>query len=241
MATLQPHPAATSKTTTTTSQLLNRAPTIASYALQDPARPEIELAQVRHRIRLISAWGIDDDAIIAPGSRVLELGCGQGTATTVLAEAVGPAGHVDAVDPGAPDYGAPFTLAEAQVSELSGREIGIGVYCDGFFSFLTFFLSFSKWEGGGEGALSIRCSIVLFPLLYTLLASNLALRLWLGRWDSRTFILGSITHCTELSQLTSKHYLPSNTYPRDPSARASPGTGPRLSNSSTPPLPTMGR
>lgn len=118
MATLQPHPAATSKTTTTTtSQLLNRAPTIASYALQDPARPEIELAQVRHRIRLIGVWGIGDDAIIAPGSRVLELGCGQGTATTVLAEAVGPAGHVDAVDPGAPDYGAPFTLAEAQVSE----------------------------------------------------------------------------------------------------------------------------
>lgn len=79
-------------------------------------------------------WGIGDDAIITPGSHVLELGCGQGTATTVLAEAVGSAGHVDAVDPGAPDYGAPFTLAEAQVSEQ-------------LFTWLASFFFFQKRRG----------------------------------------------------------------------------------------------
>jgi 16S rRNA A1518/A1519 N6-dimethyltransferase RsmA/KsgA/DIM1 with predicted DNA glycosylase/AP lyase activity len=52
-----------------------------------------------HRIELVDFWGIK------PGSRVLELGCGQGDCTVVLADAVGETGHVDAVDPGAPDYG----------------------------------------------------------------------------------------------------------------------------------------
>ena len=54
---------------------------------------------LEHRINLVKFWGI------TPGSRVLEIGCGQGDCTTVLADAVGPDGHVDAVDPGAPDYG----------------------------------------------------------------------------------------------------------------------------------------
>lgn len=61
--------------------------------------------------------------MIKPGSRVLEIGCGQGNCTAVLAEAVGPAGHVDACDPAPPDYGSPFTLAEAQ-KHLSESEIG---------------------------------------------------------------------------------------------------------------------
>jgi predicted methyltransferase len=38
-------------------------------------------------------------------SRVVELGCGQGHCTVVLADAVGDEGHIDAVDPIAPDYG----------------------------------------------------------------------------------------------------------------------------------------
>ncbi|KAH6658042.1 S-adenosyl-L-methionine-dependent methyltransferase [Truncatella angustata] len=87
---------------------LSEASQIASYSLQSPDHPEIELAQAGHRIRLVNLWQIP------PGSRVLELGCGQGNATAVLAHAVGPTGHVDAVDPGALDYGAPFTLAQAQ-------------------------------------------------------------------------------------------------------------------------------
>lgn len=55
--------------------------------------------QMDHRLDLVSFWGIP------PGSRVLEIGCGQGDCTVVLADAVGETGHVDAVDPGASDYG----------------------------------------------------------------------------------------------------------------------------------------
>ncbi|KUJ13086.1 uncharacterized protein LY89DRAFT_687954 [Mollisia scopiformis] len=66
------------------------------------------LSQMRHRLRFISFWNIK------PGSRVLEIGCGQGDTTVVLADAVGEDGHVDAIDPGSLDYGSPQTLGQAQ-------------------------------------------------------------------------------------------------------------------------------
>ncbi|CAF9924845.1 MAG: hypothetical protein GOMPHAMPRED_003729 [Gomphillus americanus] len=90
---------------------------IASYAIQNPRFPNIEISQVSHRIRLVTFWDISD------GARVLEIGCGQGNCTTVLAEAVGPTGHIDAVDPAPGDYGAPFTLAQAQ-AHITASEIG---------------------------------------------------------------------------------------------------------------------
>ncbi|KAK7917960.1 Methyltransferase ustM [Apiospora marii] len=99
---------------------ISDAPRIASYSLHDPAHPEIEIAQAEHRIELVRRWG---DAVIATGSRVLEIGCGQGNATAVLAEAVGEGGSVDAVDPAPPDYGSPYTLAQAQ-AHLSAGPLG---------------------------------------------------------------------------------------------------------------------
>lgn len=93
---------------------------IASYQLLPPNGLVIEATQAAHRINLLNSWGPD---VIKPGSRVLEIGCGQGDCTAVLAEAVGPRGHVDAFDPAPPDYGAPFTLAEAQ-KHISESEIG---------------------------------------------------------------------------------------------------------------------
>ncbi|KAI1306671.1 SAM-dependent methyltransferase [Xylaria venustula] len=97
---------------------LSLAPKIASYSLPGPGHAEVEEPQAAHRIRLVNAWGR-----ISPGSRVLELGCGQGTATAVLAEAVGETGHVDALDPAPPDYGAPVTLGDAQ-QHLSAGPVG---------------------------------------------------------------------------------------------------------------------
>lgn len=99
---------------------LSSAEKIASYQLLPPNGLASEAAQAAHRINILNSWGPD---VIKPGSRVLEIGCGQGNCTAVLAEAVGPTGHVDACDPAPPDYGAPFTLAEAQ-EHLSGSEIG---------------------------------------------------------------------------------------------------------------------
>ena len=91
---------------------------VASYAiLSDAAHISVEQGQAEHRVELVNSWEM------APGSRVLEIGCGQGTTTAMLAEAVGPSGHVDALDPGPPDYGAPFTLAQAQ-GHLSQGPVG---------------------------------------------------------------------------------------------------------------------
>lgn len=98
---------------------LSSAEKIASYQLLPPNGLASEAAQAAHRINILNSWG---PGVIKPGSRVLEIGCGQGNCTAVLAEAVGPAGHVDACDPAPPDYGSPFTLAEAQ-GHISQSEI----------------------------------------------------------------------------------------------------------------------
>ncbi|POR31343.1 Uncharacterized protein TPAR_08441 [Tolypocladium paradoxum] len=73
--------------------------------LLDQDEPEHNIAAIEHRQRLIKSWGIP------PGSKVLEIGPGQGDFTVCLADSVGPAGRVVAVDPapldwavGTPDY-----------------------------------------------------------------------------------------------------------------------------------------
>jgi ubiquinone/menaquinone biosynthesis C-methylase UbiE len=79
----------------------------------------LQLPQTIHRLAIIEAW-----KPIKPGYRILELGCGQGDMTAVLASLVGPSGHVVALDPADPDsYGSPWTLKQAQ-DHLSSSEIG---------------------------------------------------------------------------------------------------------------------
>lgn len=85
----------------------------------DPTKSSAGLiAEMEHRIQIVQFWAV------TPGARVLELGCGQGDTTIALANAVGPSGHVDAVDPGSPEYGTP-PLKDAQghilASPLGGR------------------------------------------------------------------------------------------------------------------------
>lgn len=78
---------------------------ISSYCLcgeNDPQGLKVQLGQTEHRINLINSWGI------APGEKVLELGCGQGDCSVSLAAAVGETGKVVAVDPGRLDYGLPI-------------------------------------------------------------------------------------------------------------------------------------
>ncbi|PKS08539.1 hypothetical protein jhhlp_004925 [Lomentospora prolificans] len=96
---------------------LSSAAQVAAYSLQNPDNPEIELGQASHRIRIINSWEVH------PGDRILEIGCGQGNCTAVLAEAVGSSGHVDAIDPAPGDYGAPFTLDQAH-EFMSASPIG---------------------------------------------------------------------------------------------------------------------
>lgn len=93
------------------------AESIARLSLHDPNNFNIQHAQTLHRLVLLQHWNIP------PGARLLELGCGQGDCTTVLASAVGEQGHVVAVDPADLDYGSPYTLAQAQ-SHISQGLLG---------------------------------------------------------------------------------------------------------------------
>lgn len=60
---------------------------------------KIAYSQTKHRLEILTHFEI------APGSKVLEVGCGQGDFTVVLAAAVGEHGHITAIDPASPDYG----------------------------------------------------------------------------------------------------------------------------------------
>ncbi|MFD5489178.1 class I SAM-dependent methyltransferase [Streptomyces virginiae] len=96
------------------SDLLAKAPSLAAGMAAADHSPDTQLTQTRHRAALVASWHI------APGSTVLELGCGQGDMTAVLAEAVGPTGRVVAVDVAAPSYGAPVTLGESAARLTAG-------------------------------------------------------------------------------------------------------------------------
>jgi SAM-dependent methyltransferase len=67
----------------------------------------IQSVQTEHRLKLADFWGIKK------GSKVLEIGCGQGDTTAVLAFLVGEKGFVHGIDVASPDYGSPLTLGES--------------------------------------------------------------------------------------------------------------------------------
>ena len=84
---------------------------LAQLSPHDPNQFSIQHSQTAHRLKLLQHWQI------STGSTILELGCGQGDCTTVLADAVGEHGKIVAVDPASLDYGAhcsrsPYTLVD---------------------------------------------------------------------------------------------------------------------------------
>jgi len=80
---------------------------VASYMVTYNTHPRTHTAQTRFRMGLVEGWGIP------AGAKVLEIGCGQGDMTVVLADAVGTNGHVTAVDIGPRHYGEPVTVGDA--------------------------------------------------------------------------------------------------------------------------------
>ncbi len=71
------------------------------------------VAQVQLRQNLAQHWQI------SRGERILELGCGQGDCTAVLADLVGSTGRVTAIDPAPETYGSPLTLGQSQAKLLA--------------------------------------------------------------------------------------------------------------------------
>src|SRR3954447_17958178 len=86
-------------------------------AAGDPASRAVQMTQLDYRIRILDDWTIPE------GARILEIGCGQGDMTAVLAHAVAPHGHITAVDIASPDYGAPLTLGRT-MTHLAASNVG---------------------------------------------------------------------------------------------------------------------
>jgi len=76
--------------------------------------PEAQRRQTSFRCAVVDAWGAPE------GGRVLEIGCGQGDTTAVLANAVGPTGSVVAIDAGPPTYGSPITIGDSMRGLIEG-------------------------------------------------------------------------------------------------------------------------
>lgn len=89
----------------------------------DQAGVEIQRIQTEHRLKLAEFWGIRE------GDRILEIGCGQGDTTAVLAYLAGESGFVHGVDTAAPHYGAPLTLGAAS-ERLTQSPLGSRIQID---------------------------------------------------------------------------------------------------------------
>lgn len=94
---------------------------------------DIMRAEIEHRLRIIDFWKIRE------GSRILEIGCGQGETTAALAYTVGERGFIYGVDVADENYGEPETLGKARerlmTSALGGRinmDFGVNILSEDF-------------------------------------------------------------------------------------------------------------
>jgi SAM-dependent methyltransferase len=83
----------------------------------------IQRVQTEHRLKLAQYWGIKE------GSKVLEIGCGQGDTTAVLAFLVGEKGFVQGIDVASPDYGSPITIGDS-ADYLKNSKLGKQIKMD---------------------------------------------------------------------------------------------------------------
>jgi SAM-dependent methyltransferase len=91
-----------------------RAAEIARHMAAWIADPDIQLAQTAYRLEVARTWRVPK------GASILEIGCGQGDMTAVLADLVGPNGTVVGTDVAPPGYGAPVTVGQSARHLLDG-------------------------------------------------------------------------------------------------------------------------
>lgn len=84
---------------------------------------KVQEIQTAHRLKLAQFWGIKE------GDKVLEIGCGQGDTTAVLAHLAGETGLVHGIDIAPADYGMPITLGDA-IRNLKKSRLGERIHID---------------------------------------------------------------------------------------------------------------
>jgi len=146
----------------------------------------IQEIQLNHRYRLVDTFGL------AVGMRILEIGCGQGDSSVVLADIVGPTGHVTAIDLGSPAYGAPVSLGEA-TKRIKSSPIGKSIDFQLETEFLDFVvpqdydavvLSHCSWYFKSEDEL----------LAYLIKIKTISAKLCFAEWDININNSSQIAH-----------------------------------------------
>jgi len=150
---------------------------------------EIQRIQTEHRLKLVAFWGIKE------GSRVLEIGCGQGDTTAALAYAVGEEGFVHGIDIASPDYGAPITLGDS-ARNLQQSKLGKQLKMEFDFDVLSSENDFP--ENSFDYIVFSHCSWYLksFEELEGILkrARNWGKTLCFAEWDSRIQMIEQYPH-----------------------------------------------
>lgn len=140
----------------------------------------IQQIQTQHRLRLAQFWDIK------PNSRVLEIGCGQGDTTAVLAYQVGEEGHVYGVDIASPDYGSPITVGDA-AHHLQSSRLGKQIEMHYEFDVLSPEVDFP--ENHFDQIVLSHCSWYLpsFEVLYQIVekVKKWGKQLCFSEWDTR--------------------------------------------------------
>ncbi|MBT2282743.1 class I SAM-dependent methyltransferase [Paenibacillus polymyxa] len=149
----------------------------------------IQYIQTEHRMKLGLFWGIQE------GNRILEIGCGQGDTTAVLAHLVGEHGYVHGVDIAPEDYGAPLTVGEA-AAKLRRSPLGDRIRMDYDFDILSDQAQFAENEF--DVIVLSHCSWYLksFDELAQILSK---VRTWghqlcFAEWDARVTDVSQLSH-----------------------------------------------
>lgn len=152
---------------------------------------EIQTVQTQHRIHLAEYWGIH------AGESILEIGCGQGDTTAVLAYFVGDKGKVHAIDIASPDYGSPETLGQA-IGKLQQSSVGKQITVDFETDILSADIDFPE---------NTFDTIVLSHSSWYLTSQDVLLEMFtkLHRWGKRLVFAEWNTQVTDSHQLP--HFL----------------------------------
>ncbi|MGB3261303.1 class I SAM-dependent methyltransferase [Paenisporosarcina sp.] len=149
----------------------------------------IQFIQTEHRLKLAEVWGIK------VGKRVLEIGCGQGDTTAVLAYLVGDKGFVHGIDIAPANYGSPVTVGDS-ANYLMKSELGKQIHMEFDVDVLAPDIDFP--ENAFDYVVLSHCSWYLKSAdeLYALLKKSRkwAKQLCFAEWDSRLQTMEQYPH-----------------------------------------------